>query len=383
MKNFLSFLLILLLVNLSVAQTKALDSLMITGEFAKLIEMADASIESQSKKEAFLVAKAYIGLGNAKKASEVYQQNLEDGDDLRHFYSYGKVLLQQNQAKLADSIFSYLHEKNPNNAEFLYRSALAKQKLDSEDFKKTLYQAYDLQQNHLLVAYELAKEELKQKNYAIANRIATQALWNNPENTSLLSIKGQALYARGKWEECVSTFNQLKKVSDVPLFVELRLAKAHVKLGNYPDALKHYENCIAKDPTDFQILEDAAEVATFCEETKKAQIYISQAFALKDVSRSRQYYIFGTVFLQKEDFERAIGLFTQCIEEDANHEKATYALANAKDRFYADQQKILEAYELYLQNFPDGNYADLANYRVKELRKEIFLAGERLKEKRK
>lgn len=381
MKNFFSVVLILLLINTSVAQTKALDSLMAAGEFAKLIEMADASTESQSKKEAFLVAKAYIGLGNAKKASEIYQQILEDGDGLQHFYSYGKVLLQQNQAKLADSIFSYLHEKNPSNAEFLYRSALAKQKLGSEDFKKTLYQAYDLQQNHILVAYELAKEELKQKNYAVANRIASQGLWSNPENTSLLSIKGQALYAQGKWQECISTFNQLTKVTEAPLFVELRLAKAHVKLRDYAEALKHYENCIAKDPTDFEILEAAAEVATFCEETKKAQIYISQAFALKDVSRSRQYYIFGTVFLQKEDFERAIGFFTQCIEEDPSHEKATYALANTKDRFYADQQKIVEGYEYYLRYFPEGDYANLANYRVKELKKEIFLAGNNQTEK--
>lgn len=381
MKNFFSILLILLFVDTGVAQSNMLDSLMAAGEFAKVIQMADASTERQDKKQAFLVAKAYISLGNAKKASEVYQQNLEDGDQLQHFYSYGKVLLQQDQTKLADSIFSYLHEQNPKNAEFLYRLALAKQKLNDDDFKKTLYKAYDLQQNHLLVTYELAKEELKQKNYAVAIRVASQGLWNNPENTSLLSIKGQALYSRGKWKDCISTFNQLKELTDVPLFVELRLAKAHVNLRNYPEALAHYKTCLAKDPTDHVLFEDAAEVATLCEETDLALLYISQAYALKDVSRARQLYIFGTVFLQKEDYEKAIGLFTQCIEEDANQEKATYALANAKDRFYADQEKILEAYELYLQNFPDGKYVDLADYRVKELRKEVFLAGKNQNEK--
>ena len=375
MKNILHLLLILLLINMSTAQTKSLDSLMAAGEFAKVIQIANASTKNLNKKETFLVAKAYIGVGNAKKASEVYQKNLSEGDALQHYYSYGKLLLQQNNAQQADSIFNYLRTENPKNAEYAYRSALAKQKLGSEDFKKTLYQAYDLQKDHLLVVYELAKEELKQKNYAVANRIASQGLWSNPENASLLSIQGQALYARGKWEESIASFLKLKEISDVPLFVDKRLAKAYVKLRAYPEALKHYEIYIQRDPTDYTILEDAAEVATFCGEIDKAQVYISQAFALKDVSRARQYYIFATVFLQKEDYERAIGMFTQCIEEDPNHEKATYGLANAKDRFYADDQKILDAYQLYMDNFPKGNYYNLADYRVKELRKEIFMTG--------
>ncbi len=348
---------------------------MANGEFAKVIEIARASTEKLSKKDSFLTAKAYLGLGNTHQALKIYQQNLTDGDALNHFYAYGKLLLQQNKATTADSIFLYLHQKNPKNTEYLYRLALAKQKLNSKDFKATLYQAYNLQTNHLWVAYELAKEELKQKNYAVAKRITTQALKHNPEHTSLLSIKGQTEFALDKWKECITTFNKLKEIADSPLFVEIRLAKAYTYLRRYPEALKQYEICLAKDPTDYSLFENAAEIATLCGETEKALIYISQAFALKDVGRSRQYYIFGTVFLQKEDFERAIGFFNQCIEENPEHEKATYGLANAKDRYYKDQQKILDAYQLYIDRFPDGKFIEQANYRVKDLKKEIFLSG--------
>ena len=381
MRPYITFPFILCVSFFSFAQTKALDSLMAVGEFAEVIQYGEINKDSLSKQGQFLVAKAYLGLGNSKKASKIYQQNLEDGDELKYFYAYGKLLLQQNQAKLADSIFTYLHILKPKNAEYLYCSALAKEKLGSDDFKKTLYEAYFLQPENMLVTYELAKEELKQKNYAVAKRISSQGLRSNPENTSLLSIQGQALYMRGKWEKCITAFSKLKELLDVPLFVELRLAKSYVKLRDYPKALEHYEACIAKDPTDYSILEDAAEIATLCDETEKAQVYISQAFALKDVSRARQFYIFGSVFLQKEDFERAIGMFNQCIEENPKHEKATYGLANAKDRFYADLQKILEAYQLYIRNFPDGNYVDLANYRIKDLRKEIFLTANQQTEK--
>lgn len=373
MNYFFSFIFLFFFAISSKSQTKVLDSLMSEGEFSKVVQMAHASTEKWKKNDAFLLAKAYLGLGNAKKASEVYQQNLEDGDGLQHFYSFGKLLLQQNQHQLADSIFTYLHQKNPVNVEFLYRLALAKQNTNEEEFKNTLYQAFDLQQNHLLVTYELAKEELKQKNYAVATRIAAQGLRIDESHTSLLSILGQAQFARGKWEESIESFMRLKEHMEAPLFIELRLAKAHAKLRNYKQSLQHYEDCLKKDPTDYSLYEEAAEIATLCGEADKALQYISQAFALKDVSRAHQFYLFGTVFLLKEDFERAIGLFKQCIDEDPNHEKATYALANAKDRFYADQQKILDAYQLYMDNFPEGNYYDLAEYRVKDLRKELFL----------
>lgn len=377
MKRTVSILLLIFFTSICEITAQKLDSLMANGEYALLIKEASNITQPISKNDQFLVAKAYINLGNTKKSTEIYRENLEAGDAQQYFYSYGKLLLQQNQAKAADSIFTYLHHQNPTNAEYVFRQALAKQKLNQDDYKETLYKAYDLQPDHLLVVYELAKEELKQKNYAVAARIASHGLRINSDNTGLLSIKGQALYAREKWEECITTFNKLKEISEAPLFIELRMAKAHVKLRNYTKALAHYKTCIALDNTDYTLFEDAAEIATLCEETDEALLFISQAYALKDVSRARQYYILGTVFLQKEDFERAIGLFKQCIDEDATHEKATYGLANAKDRFYADKKEILAAYESYMKKFPKGNYYDLAEYRVKELRKEIFMAGER------
>lgn len=376
MKNIFSILSIYFISISSIAQPKNLDSLMANGEFAQVLKEAKNNNNKLSKKDQFLVAKAYISLGNTQKAVEIFQQYLEEGDAQQHFYSFGKLLLQQNQDQKADSIFSYLQKVNTTNAEYVYRSALAKQKTDKQEYKTTLYKAYDLQPDHLLVVYELAKEELKQKNYAEAIRLASHGLQIDSNNTSLLSIKGQALYAKDQWEECIATFNKLKTLTEAPLFIELRMAKAHVKLRNYPEALAHYETCIALDNTDYTLLEDAAEIATFCNESNKALLYISKAYALKDVSRARQFYILATVFLLKEDYERAIGLFNQCIDEDPTHEKATYGLANAKDRFYADKQEILNAYQLYMDNFPQGNYYDLADYRVKELRKEIFMAGE-------
>ena len=202
----------LILVAKAEAQTSALaisDSLYAVGEYEEAIEVMEG-ISDNSERIHQSLAKYNWAAGNSARASEHYEKLLElNPKRLLTAIDYGKLLVKTGKLSKADSLFSSLTNKYPENANFYYQRALIKEK-QQDSLAWALYMhTIALDKTHQGALYKIAREELKNRRYTMAEVFSKQGLEANPDNVSLLSILAQTYFSIKEYRKSIPLFEIL------------------------------------------------------------------------------------------------------------------------------------------------------------------------------
>jgi len=94
----------------------------------------------------------------------------------------------------------------------------------------------------------------------------------------------------------------------------------------------------------------------------------------------KQYYLLGSIFKEENDLEKAIHYFEESFKNNPKKYRALYDLALAEDDYYKDKKIALKHYQEYSFKFEskDKELTDIVNYRIKEIKKTLFLEGEKI-----
>ena len=203
------FLILLVQYSIAGAQSPALtyaDSLYAVGNYSKAIH-AYNQLPEISASTYLNIARSYKGLGNRKEALIHYKHATEkDTSRIVASVEYGKLLVASRKFQTADTIFSKLCQRFPENPEFFYQRGLALANIprsipaDSleiiEEMEDSAFSAFakavQLDSTHQKALYRMARHILRhERDYPRVEQLCFKALESAPENVEIIGLLAQ------------------------------------------------------------------------------------------------------------------------------------------------------------------------------------------------
>lgn len=395
MKHLFKMLLLLIVVKAG-AQSSALavaDSLYATGDYSKAIAQYK-SLDEPSAKVLLQIARAYNGKGVKTAALEFYEKSLDTNANQPIAQTeYGRLLLTRSKFATADSVFSDLASRYPDNPEYFYqwgRALKGKKGKDTlilgGDITKTgitapedaFARAVQLDSTHQKAIFELAKHYLQQKDYPIVEKLTRKALESDPENIEMIGVLAQNYYYKGWWTEALEWFNKLLDMGVDTLFVREKLGRAYYEKRMDKEAVEQYYEVLAYDDEDWGTHITLARLQSFLRNFDEALDHGKQALYFKDLPLDDVYFTLGRTYEFKKDFPKAMEHYKKSVKENPENYQAIYGVAVAADNYYKNKEEVVILYERFIDKFTKTKQSPylvrLAQERVKDLRVEIFEA---------
>lgn len=381
------------------AQSSALrvaDSLAAVGNHSKAITNYTAA-RIQNAPIALKIARSYKALGNDGKALNFYESSLEkDSTQVIAATEYGRLLIATRKFEKADSIFSRLSERYPDNPEFHYQRGRALKALGPQitvvkgdtiwDWSGNAFaKALKADSTHLKAMYEVGLEYVKEREYDKLEVLAPKGLKIDPENVELLSLLAQSYSNKGWYTEAIDYFKKLIELGQSTPFIHRKLGFAYAKDNFHQLAIEQYTILINEKGEDKNPEHHLALARLYqrTKEFKKGIRHAEIALFLMDQPLEDPYFTLATLFKLKGDFQLAMENYQAAARENPKSLAAHYGVAVAADNFYKDKKDVLRLYERFIEKFKEDSrreakyYRDLAQYRVDMLTQEVFMKADK------
>lgn len=368
------------------------DSLAGVGNYSKAIK-AYKTLPALSPLTALKIARAYKALGNSSAALDYYSQCVASNPDwVIATTEYAKLLINQRQFTLADSIFRQLTRRYPNNPDFYYqhgrilKTVGPQQYIDKGDTlvvraKDAFAKAVSLDSTHQKAMYQLGLTYLKKQQYDKVEQLGNTALKTDATNVEILSLLAISYYTKGWNSEAIFYFEKLIALGQSTPYIHTRLARAYAKQGDYEKSIAEFAKVIQEEDKDPGIHLELARVYQRSGDYLKGIRHSEIALVLQSQPIDDTYYTLATLFKLNKEFQKAVTHYQLALQENPERIDAHYGIAVAADNYYKDKKEVLVLYEEFVAAFKDQTdvrnsyYVRLAQQRIDILTKEIFMAG--------
>lgn len=375
-----SFIFIFLIASQVFSQNESLkvaDSLNAVGKTSEAITLLK-SFSDTSEKALQKLAEFQRSEGHYEEAIENYLLLLQKNPErILSALNYGELLLEAEKIPAADSLFSNLTKKYPDNASFRYRLGLVHEKQSDISAIKDFFETVKLDSTHQGALYKTAKFELQNGRHFNASKLAKTGLKVNPNNVSLLSILGQAYSMSFQFEKAVVPYEKLIALHEASEFILEKLGKAYRVTGETEKAIRTYKMLLDINDANASAHSNLGVLYLKQNEVEKAQQHFTMALLIKKQPVDREYVNIGITFKRQENFQEAYKNFQKALEENPKNQRALLELAIAADAYFKDKEAVLKLYENFYDRYSETGRKDMlsvAEYRISALKKEIHMA---------
>ena len=380
------YIILILLIGKAEAQTSALairDSLFALGNYQQAILELE-TIEPKNEIILLKLAKANEAYGNWDAALDKYKEVLSRNPKrVLTAVDYGELLLKAGYINPADSLFTELSKKYPENANFQYKLGLVKeQKNDSLAIAHFTY-ATILDSTHQQALFKVSKFELAHSNYTMAEHHAKMGLEKNPKNTSLLSILAQTYYNQQLFRNAMQEFEKIVALGQGNEFVFSKLGMCYYKSFQYEQAIENYKQCLKFEDRNSDTHYNLGKLYALTGDYNKSELELLMAILIKKQPVDSEYLSLAITYKNLEDYKKMLEYAQKALEENPENERALYVKAIAADNYFSDIPSIIKYYQNYLDKYAkEGNsyLIDLSQKRISDLKKEIHLQGKSVME---
>lgn len=363
------------------AQNSKADSLFAVGQYAIAIQLYEEIAENNTKNN-YQIGKAYYQLGNRSQAERYYHKAFKtDSTFLKAGLSYGLILRQNHKYAKADSLFTDLSKRYPDNPNFQYELGVIKElEKDSsgiKQFQKTL----QLNPNHQNALYYASAYNYKKHQYDAVEALGKQALKNYPENIPMLRLLAKNANRMGDIHLAIARYKKITEDLQPESKDYKNLGDAYYKVYDFKNAIEAFKKVIEEEgEPDIEILYNLGLLYQHEGKYKKAEESFTTALAMKKMGLDKQYQSLASVYKSMGNNSLAIQYFKQALAENPTLIRAQYEMAVCADNYYKDLKTIRHYYQLIVDKFKENKnakqFVELSKYRIKELDKKIFLKAE-------
>ena len=359
-------------------EIKIADSLAAVGKKGEAIKLL-ADIPNKSDKILLILAKLKQTEGNIEEALDNYAMVLEKNPEkILITQEYGELLLENGKLELADSIFTRLTELYPENASFVYRLGLTKEKQKMDSLSTQLYfKTISLDLTHQGALYKTSKYQLARGKTHEAIALAKTGLEKRPKNVSLLSILGQAYMSTFQFEKAIPAFKTIIEQGEESEFVLEKLAKAYKMTNQLPEALETYKKMLEINDMNSAVHSHMGVILMKMNKPKEAQDHFYNALFINNPRVDKEFMNLGLAAKELGEFKEAYRFFKFALEENEENERAMLELALTADRYFKDKEAVQEHYQRYLDRYAENgnkNMLEIAKYRLSELKREVHFS---------
>jgi len=354
------------------------DSLSAVGNREEAIKLL-TDLPVKDAKVLLKLAKFQQSEGNIKAAFEHYAQVIEQHPEkILTMQDYGELLLENGKLELADSVFSNLKQRYPENAGFTYRLGLTKEKLKLDTLANRLFfETISYDPTHQGALYKTSKYQLMKGRKHEAIVLAQQGLKKRPKNVSLLSILGQAYMSTLQFDKAIEPLNRIVVEGEASEFILENLAKAYRMTSDLTKALETYKRMLDINDMNSAAHSNIGVILMEMDRHKEAREHFYNALFIKNPRVDKEFLNLGLASKELEDYKEAYQFFKFALEENEENERALLELALTADRYFEDKKSIADHYQRYLDRYAtNGNSSmiEIAKYRLSELKKEAHFS---------
>ena len=337
---------------------------------------------TQSSKVQLSLAKAFHKVKKYKDAINIYETFLEtNADNLLITYQLGKLYFSVNNLKKATEIFKILSEEDVTNPNYHYQLGLiAARKGDGNAMLDNFLNAYEVDKTHIKTVYQLAKTFALIRKKDSSNLFIEKGLHLDSLHINLNKLKINELYRDEKYNEAISRLKMLDSLSPNDLYNKKMLGRSYFNIDSLNLAEANFKIAKIIDKEDFKILTYLGHIYKAKKDSRKAMVSYLRATKVGAKERSEEYFSLATIYLERKEYSIAIKLLKKAVDENIRKHKIKYQLAITSDSFYKDKKIAYNLYEGYLMLFEekDKDITAFVKNRMKEIKKELFLKGEKV-----
>lgn len=400
MRSFYLFIFLVLASRAEAQEVSALaigDSLYAVGNYSKAIDSYE-QIKAKNERVYLKLARAHQAKGTLDDALVNYKLAATGTDEVIAMNEYGKLLITKRQFKEADSVFSALISVYDTNPDFYYQRGRANENRPREisgkesdsilveklakvhDPLEDYERAIALDSTHQKALAEVTTSYLRQKDFAMVEKLAFKALESYPTNVEIISTLAQSYYHKGWNEEGIQWFEKLLALGQDTQFIREKLGNLYYKKRRYEDAIEQYLGALKFAPEDAYDHATLAKLYNFTADLDAAEMHGLFAVLYKDQPLFEEYYTLSRTYEMKKEWASAMKYVNRSLDENPRNKSAEYTKAIIADNYYEDRRAVLKLYEDFIKKYEDGKYAKFdptlkrAKERRDKLNREIFMA---------
>jgi len=353
------------------------------GNYTKAIIYYKRAFSINNKAEAKVkLGNVYNLAGFKTEAVNTYEDIIKkDSSNYLVLNNLGKIYLSERQSKKAEKIFRYLKKKdslNPNYP-FLLAESLSKQQKFYEMGQRYL-DSYKLDTMHLRSIYELAKFFKKLRYKDSTNLFINKGLAIDSLSINFNLLKAQELYFTSQFKSATKIIDRLASLNYKSVTLYEMKGMCYYNLKDYDAAEKAFRKGLKIDFSNSKLHYRLARLYYGQKKLKLAEINDFMSIFNATPKLDKQYFLLGLIAHDKNNFKSAIKHFKKAFANNSNNYKALFQLALTTDAYYKNKKKGLALYQKYLYRFESKNKENtlFAKSRIKAIKKELFLKGERV-----
>ncbi len=300
---------------------------------------------------AFRLADTYVQRGKLDLAKQAYQQALTFDSNLAPVYQgLGKVAFLQNRLEEAVQYYQKALTLAPYHAETYYNLALVHRHLERNPQENAATQ-------HITAAKNLMASFQQVKAYNEETNRYRRSLLDEPTALEPLVKLAAAHLEIGNYQAAIHAYQTATALHpDVPALYH-NLGGLYTQMGQLTEAIAAFQSFIQLDDTDAEVYLHLGWLHAQLRKLADAQTYLQTAIQ-KDKMLIPAYYGLAEVYVQQRQFTEAIAVYQQLTEVNPNDAKSWVRLGV----LYINQQQITDAITTFRQAIAvDENSADAHN----------------------
>lgn len=349
----------------------------------KAVVYYQKSIEQKSTyKATLMLGKSYQQLKEYSKAIEIYQKLIdEDANNLLLAYQLGKLYLIKDDFDAAEKVFENLIDLDSDNPEYYYHLGLIKGlKRDGNEMLNNFLLAYKKDTTHIKSIYQIAKTFQSLRVKDSSEIFTNKGLQLDDKHINLNKLKINELFRAENYKEAIQLLQKIDTIKPNELYTQKMLGRSYFNMENFDDAEKSFKKALVLDPEDFKIYTYIGHIEKARKNYRMALVNYLKATRTGKKPRYEEFYSLGILYIEMDDRKGAIEMFKKSIEESNRHYKTLYQLAFTSDSYYEDKKIAYGYYQDYINMFEykDEDITAFVKRRMEEIKKELFLKGEKL-----
>lgn len=417
-----------------VAQNKdSLSIYMQLYEYEKVIRYIENQKLPYTPNTELLKANAYVGLKNYEKAIASYEilcsndsANINTLIELAGCYqsidNNQQAIFMYLKALNLNPLNSYLHlqladayvKNNEYSQAILHyytscsndtsfyiskQLALCYDKLNKTDTAiYYYYKTLNLQPKDFYSAYRLANIHLKNNDITNALDVTSCYLSNDSNNVKMLALNGYIHYQNKAFVEALKSFEKCLSLNDSSDFTKRYLGYCYFETHNYNKSKTYLEQAYENDTSSIILCYTLGLACHYANYGDLAIYYLNKTLALTIPSPeflSRIYQDLAAAQTGIYKVADALDCYLEALELTPDDTLLLFRIASQYDKFLQNKTMAIKYYQSFLQNRPEDksshptmkdahglqvSYYDIAQRRIKELKEELFMQGEKPKD---
>lgn len=321
-------------------------------------------IDSTNNDILFALAKVNKQSGNTGNATSYYEKFLlKEPDNIAANTNLASIYRSGYQIEKAFGLYKKLHTMDTTNAEYLRQMADCREATEQlSEALELLKLAYLIDENNLMVIYDLTKLYVNSKQFDTTIAIIDKAVEQYPNEGLLYARRGDAHYGKNHHYRSVPDYKKAIELNYKSYLTLQRLGAGLFSIERFSEAKEVLEQLITKDTLDYKVCIYLGNIYNELKEPDKGILFFDKATDLISPSPlilSSIYTGKAASFNKKGDYRKQIEMLEtrqDILPSRYKSEMYLLEIADVYEKDLNDRKKAIKYYEEYFEKIKDLNW---------------------------